>query len=311
MKDPLDANDDAPTAHSSSASGPTVSSAPASTPGLNGGAKVRRPGVRRPGGPARRPAGSGGSRSANRPARPPRPAQPSHSARPTSAQPGQSNNAAQDDDDGFIGRHRSKLVIGVIVLLGVGAALFLKSGKPTTTTKTAEVKMVSLPPPPPPKVQQPPKPDEKMMKEEAPVDKPPDAPKPAAAPETLGTNLKSDSGEGLAGLGGSGNGGGTFGGLGGGGGSKFGRYASQVQKSVADALRKNNKTKTANMTVQVRIWADSATGRVTRAKLDQSTGDPSLDDAVQNQVLTGLQLQSPPPPDMHMPIVMRLTARRP
>jgi TonB family protein len=63
------------------------------------------------------------------------------------------------------------------------------------------------------------------------------------------------------------------------------------------------------MKVQVRIWADS-TGRVTRAKLDGTTGDPKLDDALQ-KVLTNIQLQEPPPAGMPAPIVMRLTARRP
>jgi hypothetical protein len=149
-----------------------------------------------------------------------------------------------------------------------------------------------------------------MVQETAPESKPKEAeaPKPAPA-ETLGTNLKGD-GPGMAGLGGSGNGGGLFGGKGGGGGSKFGWYAGQVQTRVAEALRQNSHTKSASMKIQVRIWADS-TGRITKAKLDGTTGDPKLDTAIQNEVLTGLQLQQPPPADMRMPIVMRLTARRP
>jgi len=148
-----------------------------------------------------------------------------------------------------------------------------------------------------------------MVQETAAEEKPKEeAPKPVeqAAP-TLGTGLKGD-GEGLAGLGGSGNGGG-FGGPRGGGGSKWGWYAGQVQTRVADALRRNNKTKTASMKIQVRIWPDS-TGRITRAKLDGTTGDSKLDEALQG-VLNGLQLQEPPPPGMPAPIVLRLTARRP
>ena len=51
--------------------------------------------------------------------------------------------------------------------------------------------------------------------------------------------------------------------------------------------------------------------RVTRASLVSSTGDPAVDAAIKADVLTGLQLDAPPPEGMPLPIVMRLTARRP
>jgi len=153
------------------------------------------------------------------------------------------------------------------------------------------------------------------MVEQAPVAAPEkpkeETSKPKAAPsrETLGTGIKGN-GPGLAGLGATGNGGG-FGGPGsGGGGSKWGWYAGQVQGRVVEAFQRNSHTMTASLKIQVRLWADS-TGRITRAKLDTPTGDPKLDAAIQNEVLTGLQLQEPPPSGMPMPIVMRLTARRP
>lgn len=137
-----------------------------------------------------------------------------------------------------------------------------------------------------------------------------EAPKPKAeAPApTLGTGLKGD-GPGLSGLGATGNGGGFGGGKSGGGGSKWGFYAAKVQSRVGDALRNNKTTKSSSLKVQVRIWPDPTTGKVLRAKLDGSTGDRSLDAALQNEVLTGLQLE-PPPQGMPLPIVMRLTAQR-
>jgi len=149
-----------------------------------------------------------------------------------------------------------------------------------------------------------------MVQETAAEEKKVEAPKAPEPPkEALGTNLKGN-GPGMAGLGGSGNGGGTFGGQPGGGGSKWGAFAGQVQTKVANALRSNSQTKKANLKIQVRIWSDS-TGRITRAKLDASTGDSKLDQVIQNDVLTNLQLDQPPPAGMPMPIVMRLTARRP
>ncbi len=86
----------------------------------------------------------------------------------------------------------------------------------------------------------------------------------------------------------------------GGGGSKYGLYAGQVQSRVADALRGHKKTRSASMSVKVRIWVDS-TGRITNAKLSGSSGDAAVDRAICDEILTGLQLQSPPPEGMPMP----------
>ena len=87
-------------------------------------------------------------------------------------------------------------------------------------------------------------------------------------------------------------------------------YASAVQVTVSDALRKNPRTRDANFRVEVRVWAD-LTGRISRAQLVRTTGDSRLDDAIRNDVLAGLQLNEAPPDGMPMPIVMRLSAHRP
>jgi len=97
---------------------------------------------------------------------------------------------------------------------------------------------------------------------------------------------------------------------GGGGGTRWGWYAGQVQARVKDALQKNPHTRSAAFRVEVRIWPDT-TGRVTRVQLVGSTGHSAVDAAIKEEVLTGLQFQEPPPADMPLPIVMRLTARRP
>jgi hypothetical protein len=95
--------------------------------------------------------------------------------------------------------------------------------------------------------------------------------------------------------------------LNGGSGARFGFYAAQVQSGIKEALLQNNKTRTASISgVVIRIWVDN-TARVTRAQLVGTTGNPSLDSAITDKVLTGLQLKEPPPSDMPMPIVLRLT----
>jgi hypothetical protein len=96
--------------------------------------------------------------------------------------------------------------------------------------------------------------------------------------------------------------------LNGGGGTRFTSYAAQVQSGIKAALLQNNKTRTASISgVVIRIWVDN-TARVTRAQLVGTTGNPSLDSTITDKVLTGLQLKEPPPADMPMPVVLRLTA---
>ena len=91
--------------------------------------------------------------------------------------------------------------------------------------------------------------------------------------------------------------------------SKWGWYAGQVQTKIQDSLRSNRRTRNANLRNEVRLWLDD-TGRSTRAQLVSSTGDPALDAALKESLI-GLQLSEPPPPGMPMPIVIRVTARRP
>jgi protein TonB len=64
------------------------------------------------------------------------------------------------------------------------------------------------------------------------------------------------------------------------------------------------------MQVQIRLWADGS-GRVSRIQLVSSTGDAELDAIIRNDVLGSLTLREPPPKDMPMPMMTRVTARRP
>jgi TonB family protein len=155
---------------------------------------------------------------------------------------------------------------------------------------------------------------EQKMIEQTPIEQEekPEEPKDEPPPVDLGTNLKGDGPPDGFGMRGSGNGNllGDRKGAGSGQRSRWGWYAGQVQSRIADALRCNDRTRRVSLNVQVRVWPD-ATGRITRAQLAGSTGDAGLDAALKNEVLQGLQLQEPPPQGMPLPIVLRLTARRP
>ena len=206
-----------------------------------------------------------------------------------------------------------KLIAAGVMAVAVGVYFLPKPAPSASPRKQERIVMVQVPPPPPPpKIQPPPPkvelPKEKMEKET----RPEEAPKADPPPAALATGIKGDGpGSGLAASGtGLGGGNGIGGGLGNGGnaGSKFGWYAGQVQRKIAAALWANPKTKTSSInSLEVRIWPD-ASGRITRATLAKSTGNAAVDEAIERQVLNGLQLDEPPPAGMKLPIVLRITA---
>ena len=159
-----------------------------------------------------------------------------------------------------------------------------------------------------------PKLTEREIKEEKPIEKPKEAPPKdrkddAPPPGPLALDAKADGPPDNFNLGSNPGGQGLLGG-GGGGGSRWGWYAAIVQKEIETAIRTNPKTRNSVMQVTVRLWADSA-GRVVRVQLGSSTGNPEIDAAIRNEVLAGIVLREPPPRDMPMPMVTRVTAHRP
>jgi periplasmic protein TonB len=224
------------------------------------------------------------------------------------------------------GKYATSVRYGATVLAivaFVGAAIFLLRGQddmppPRLVRELTVVNIVPPPPPPPP----PPMPEQKMIeqpkmadpefKEEKQVDKPKDEPvkdaKNEEPPGPLSLDAKAVGPGDLFNLG-SKVGGSPYGG-GGGGGSRFGWYSTIVTEQATAALRANPKTRNMATQIQVRLWAD-ATGRVTRVAISPSTGDAELDAIIRDEVLGKLTLREPPPRDMPMPMVTRVTARRP
>jgi len=223
----------------------------------------------------------------------------------------------EEESPTFLERHRVVLSVVAVVVIVLGVTTLAKKfgNKDGGSRKGPEMISVRLPPPaptPPPPASTPPPPEmkqEQKMVEQAPVDeneeKPKDEPPPSAA---ISTGIKGDGGPDGFGVGG-GNGSGLIGGGSKGSRSKWGWYAGLVQTSVSDALRHDSKINTSSLSLTVRIWAD-LTGRVTRAKISGTSNDPKTDQAIQD-ALVGVQLKEPPPAGMPLPIVMRITAKRP
>ncbi len=223
-----------------------------------------------------------------------------------------------EHEPGFFKRNLLLLIIGGLVFAGVGYIYANHKPGKTTTKKKMDMVMVMpvIPPPPPPpppplpKEEPPPEKEEEMI-EQAPeeiAEKPDDKPADKPSDEPLGTAISGGDGSGLA-LGGGGGGRGSIGGGTGKGGSKWGWYAGTVQTRIAEALRSHPLLRHAGFTNIIKIWCDT-TGRITRVKLNSSTGDRAVDTAIENEALNGLVLSEPPPDDMPMPINLRLSARK-
>jgi periplasmic protein TonB len=230
---------------------------------------------------------------------------------------------AEDDASSRQGRGPLLRYGAVLALIAVlfGGVVYSFTGHddlppPRQVRELTIVNIVPPPPPPPPPPQMPeqkmveqPKMAEPEIKQDKPVpkDEPVKDAKNDEPPGPLSLDAKAVGPGDLFNLGGK-PGGNPYGG--GGGGSRWGWYASIVQAQIEAALRANNRTRNATMQVEIRLWAD-ATGHVNRIQLVSSTGDAELDATIRDNVLGGLTLREPPPKDMPMPMITRVTARRP
>ena len=225
------------------------------------------------------------------------------------------------------------LAVGVIALLlvvGLFAVRWISAQHDAPPPRKAmQFTMVKVqPPPPPPKAPEPPPPTPDKAVEETPTERteirpidipPPDAPPPSApaagplamAAEGTGPgdafNLAGrPGGKGLLSGGGLGDGSGD--GLGSGTGSRQGWYYGRMRSAIEAAFRRQRIVVPASVKVDVRVWAD-ARGVIERIELLRATGDARIDGAVQSVV--GTSISDPPPPDIPMPVILRLSFLRP
>jgi periplasmic protein TonB len=168
-----------------------------------------------------------------------------------------------------------------------------------------QVVKIIRPPPPPPEEPPPPPPEEKV---EEPL--PQDVPEPEAADEAPpGEQLGLDT-EGVAGGDAFGlaarRGGSDI--IGGGGGAAFAWYTSMIKDGILDALSQDDRVRTGNYRLTVRVWL-APDGRVERIALADSTGDPQLDAAIEQVLARVRRLREAPPLEMPQPVTLRIVSR--
>jgi protein TonB len=205
---------------------------------------------------------------------------------------------------------------GLLLLLAVIAGVVLLARQMSKSTsapqrQTARIAIVpNTPPPPPP----PPKEEKKVEQKENPKQVDADRPKPVAQQPDEQIKMEgAGSDTGLAGIG-AGKVTSDYSGqkIGGGGGdaagSRFAWYKAVVQQMVQTALQKNNKLRSTNYRVIVKIWL-GADGVVSRAELSDSTGNPDMDERLRTALSQLPPFGERPPEGLPQPITMRLTTR--
>jgi TonB family protein len=193
----------------------------------------------------------------------------------------------------FAAENRSTVIVagGALVIFGALGFVLTHSSRPQPAPPPPPPVLVMIqpqkPPPPPPqqKIITPPKMTTPAMKPV--VNTPPKAP----SPSHVGTSIHGN-GPNAFDLSGT-PGGMGFGDGDGGAGSAMSYYESQLQTQIQDALEKNPITRKFSGTVQLHISVD-ANGAVTAVQLDKSTGNPAVDAALTDNVLTSMHFPAPP-----------------
>lgn len=198
------------------------------------------------------------------------------------------------------------LIVGLISAGAIGFAVKIFSKGDTGPAKRQETTYMPItltpqptplpPPPPPPEAMK----EEKMIEQEKDDEPAKDAaPAPSTALKANGGGMTIASSRG-----------GIFGGRKAvSEQAKWKAYSGQIAPRISQALRDNPKTRALSVDIPVRVWLD-ITGRITRAKLDVSTGDAAKDAAICD-IIVSIPNSEPPPDGMVMPINMRIKARRP
>jgi protein TonB len=199
-----------------------------------------------------------------------------------------------------------------IASVGVGAAIMISKfmdAEPVKAERKIQTITLLAPPPPPPQIEQkPPEPEIEQEKVQIPEpdvpDELPDEASDEAAGEGLG--LDAEGGAGSDGFGLIGRKGGR--GLLGGAGDPLSRFAGTVQKLIQQTLYTDDAIRRHEYSVVLKVWV-AFDGSIERTELAGSTGNNAVDDRIENAISALPRLSAAPPPDLPMPIKLRITAR--
>lgn len=200
-------------------------------------------------------------------------------------------------------------LLGVLIWHFAGSTVGVRREAPRIATITP------LPPPPPPPKEKPPEP-KKVEEDIKPVDKPQDVPqKPVDAPKpsndvarNVTMNADAQAGSDAFNIG-AGGGGGMVG-SGGGTGSGTGSYDQYLGYAIQQAVQRDGRVNRLAFDVRADIWLD-ADGKLTRAELVGSSGNPDTDQALLDALRTMPHIDVAPPSSLHFPLRVAIRGKRP
>jgi periplasmic protein TonB len=210
-------------------------------------------------------------------------------------------------------RWRGRLA-GVVVVLALASLVWMMAGHQVGVRREAPriATITPLPPPPPPPKEKPPEP-KKVEETKQDIPKPAEPLKPVDAPKQTPDLAKQITINGPAQAGndsfniGAGDGGGMVGSGGDGvGGSSYEQYLGYA---LQEAIQHDDRTRRLVFDVRVNLWL-SADGGVTRVELVSSSGVSTTDRALAD-VLRGVRIDTPPPPNLSMPVRVAMRGHRP
>jgi protein TonB len=206
-------------------------------------------------------------------------------------------------------------IIALVVVLIAAWLVWMFAGHQVGVRKEAPriATITPLPPPPPPPKEKPPEPKRlDDVKQEVP--KPNEPAKPVDAPKQTPDTARQVSIDAPAQAGNdsfniaAGDGGGMVGSNGGNGvgGSSYEQYLGYA---LQEAIQRDDRTRRLIFDVRARLWL-SADGTVMRFELINSSGVQATDNALL-EVLHGLHIDTPPPPNLSMPVRVAMRGHRP
>lgn len=207
--------------------------------------------------------------------------------------------------------------VGAIAVLLLGALVWHFAGSTVGVRREAPrvATITPLPPPPPPPKEKPPEP-KKVEEDIKPVEKPQDIPqKPVDAPKPSNDVAKSVTMNADAQAGGdafnigAGDGGGMVG-SGGGNGAGTGSYDQYLGYAIQQAVQRDDRVNRLAFDVRADIWLD-ADGKLTRAELVGSSGNPKTDEALVDALRAMPHIDVAPPSSLHFPLRVAIRGKRP
>ncbi|HUA81759.1 MAG TPA: TonB family protein [Dyella sp.] len=206
-------------------------------------------------------------------------------------------------------------IVAVVVLLAAAWLVWMLAGHEVGVRRSAPriATITPLPPPPPPPKEKPPEP-KKVEETKQDIPKPAEPLKPVEAPKQAPDVAKQITINGPAQAGndafniGAGEGGGMVG-SGGGNGVGGASYEQYLSYALQEAVQHDDRTRRLVFDVRINLWL-SPDGAVMRAQLIKPSGAQATDQALLD-VLRGVRIDTPPPPNLSMPVRIAMRGYRP